>query len=65
MLNYKADAGLSTIIYFALLLLHFRQTAHSRSATGLSRVSRYPILIQSLIDAISFIGVRSSLNFTR
>ncbi|PSR74066.1 hypothetical protein PHLCEN_2v10138, partial [Hermanssonia centrifuga] len=49
-------AGLSTIVYFALLSLHFRQTALSRSATGLSRVSRYPILIQSLIDAISFIG---------
>ncbi|KAJ8489989.1 hypothetical protein ONZ51_g2566 [Trametes cubensis] len=33
-----------------------QQAAHSNTAIGLSRVSRYTFLIQSLIDAISFIG---------
>lgn len=51
------DAGISTLTYFALLILFFRQVARSRSVTGLSRVSRYPFLIQSLIDAVAFVGV--------
>ncbi|KAI1782212.1 hypothetical protein LXA43DRAFT_932813 [Ganoderma leucocontextum] len=49
-------AGLSTLVNFLLLALFRRQAAQSSSAAGLSRVSRYTFLIQSLLDAISFVG---------
>lgn len=49
-------AGISTIVNGLLLILLTRQISRSRSAAGLSRVSRYPFLAQSLIDAISFVG---------
>ncbi|EJF60599.1 hypothetical protein BD309DRAFT_958957 [Dichomitus squalens] len=49
-------AGLSTLVNFLLLVLFRRQAARSSSAAGLSRVSRYTFLIQSLLDAISFVG---------
>ncbi|KAI9063826.1 hypothetical protein FKP32DRAFT_1571123 [Trametes sanguinea] len=49
-------SGFATLVHLALLALFRRQAAHSSSAVGLSRVSRYTFLIQSLIDAISFIG---------
>ncbi|KAH9928798.1 hypothetical protein B0H21DRAFT_814236 [Amylocystis lapponica] len=49
-------AGLSTVMYLILLVLLSRQTARSSSAAGLSRVSRYTFLTQSLIDAVSFVG---------
>ncbi|KAI0644285.1 hypothetical protein C8Q79DRAFT_913528 [Trametes meyenii] len=49
-------SGISTLVNLALLALFRRQAAESSSAIGLSRVSRYTFLIQSLIDAISFIG---------
>ncbi|KAL4250477.1 hypothetical protein ABKN59_006994 [Abortiporus biennis] len=49
-------AGFSTIVNFILLVLFTRQTSRSGSATGLARVSRYPFLAQSLIDAVAFVG---------
>ncbi|KAI0925008.1 hypothetical protein AcW1_006950 [Taiwanofungus camphoratus] len=49
-------AGISTIVYLILLVLLSRQVARSSSAAGLSRVSRYTFLVQSLVDAISFVG---------
>ncbi|OSD00125.1 hypothetical protein PYCCODRAFT_1453440 [Trametes coccinea BRFM310] len=49
-------SGFATLVHLVLLALFRRQAAHSSSAIGLSRVSRYTFLIQSLIDAISFIG---------
>ncbi|KAI0351865.1 hypothetical protein OH77DRAFT_1486589 [Trametes cingulata] len=49
-------SGFATLVNLALLALFRRQAAESSSAVGLSRVSRYTFLIQSLIDAISFIG---------
>ncbi|KAK7683355.1 hypothetical protein QCA50_013617 [Cerrena zonata] len=49
-------AGLSGIINAILLILLTRQTSRSHSAVGLGRVSRYPFLAQSLIDAVSFVG---------
>ncbi|THH29492.1 hypothetical protein EUX98_g4697 [Antrodiella citrinella] len=49
-------AGASTIMNLIILLLLSRQIARSRSATGLARVSRYPFFLQSLVDAISFVG---------
>ncbi|RDX47178.1 hypothetical protein OH76DRAFT_1558028 [Lentinus brumalis] len=49
-------AGMSTLVNFFLLALFRRQASQSSSAAGLSRVSRYTFLIQSLIDAISFVG---------
>ena len=58
MLTLFPDAGLSTLVNFLLLGLFRRQAAQSSSAAGLSRVSRYTFLIQSLLDAISFVGVR-------
>ncbi|KAI0628206.1 hypothetical protein C8Q77DRAFT_1150309 [Trametes polyzona] len=49
-------SGISTLVNLLLLALFRRQAAQSSSAIGLSRVSHYTFLIQSLIDAISFIG---------
>jgi len=49
-------AGMSTIMNLVMLLLLSRQVTRSRSAAGLARVSRYPFFLQSLIDAISFVG---------
>ncbi|CDO68165.1 hypothetical protein BN946_scf184938.g17 [Trametes cinnabarina] len=49
-------SGFATLVNLALLALFRRQAANSSSAVGLSRVSRYTFLIQSLIDAISLIG---------
>ncbi|KAH9889041.1 hypothetical protein C8Q73DRAFT_737866 [Cubamyces lactineus] len=49
-------SGVSALVNLALLALFRRQAAQSSTASGLSRVSRYTFLIQSLIDAISFIG---------
>lgn len=43
-----------------LLALLLRQVTRSRSAAGLSRVSRYTFIVQSLIDAVSFVGVRKA-----
>ena len=51
------DGGLSAFVNMFILWLLLRQVALSRSAAGLSRVSRYPFIIQSMIDALSFIGV--------
>lgn len=58
--NLFLDAGLSTLVNFALLALLTRQISRSRSAAGLARVSRYPFLAQSLIDSMSFVGVSAS-----
>lgn len=49
-------AGIATIMNLLLLVFHTRQVTRSRSAAGLSRVSRYPFIIQTLIDAVSFVG---------
>ncbi|KAH9855277.1 hypothetical protein C2E23DRAFT_815072 [Lenzites betulinus] len=49
-------SGVATVVNLVLLALFRKQAAQSSSAIGLSRVSRYTFLIQSLIDAISFIG---------
>ncbi|KAI0083737.1 hypothetical protein BDY19DRAFT_975766 [Irpex rosettiformis] len=48
--------GLSAFVNMFILWLLLRQISLSRSAAGLSRVSRYPFIIQSMIDAMSFIG---------
>ncbi|KAI0683663.1 hypothetical protein BC835DRAFT_1295386 [Cytidiella melzeri] len=48
--------GVSAVVNAVLLWLLLRQIPLSRSAAGLSRVSRYPFIIQSLIDAVSFVG---------
>ena len=57
LIRVHSDSGISTLVNFFLLALFRRQAAESSSAAGLSRVSRYTFLIQSLIDAISFVGV--------
>ena len=57
---FHADSGISTLVNFVLMALFRRQAAVSSTAAGLSRVSRYTFLIQSLIDAISFVGVSAS-----
>lgn len=59
-----AVGGISTLVNAILLWLLVRQAARSRSASGLSRVSRYPFVIQSLIDAVSFAGVRTTFSFS-
>ncbi|TCD68657.1 hypothetical protein EIP91_010178 [Steccherinum ochraceum] len=49
-------AGAATIVNLILLLLLSRQITRSRSAAGLGRVSRYPFFLQSLVDAVAFVG---------
>ncbi|KIM83157.1 hypothetical protein PILCRDRAFT_819938 [Piloderma croceum F 1598] len=50
------DAGLSTTIYLLLLILLSRQTDLSRTPAGISRVSRWSFLTQSIVDSVSFAG---------
>ena len=50
------DAGLTGISYLILLILFFRQTEHSRTPSGISRVSLWTFLIQATMDSVSFAG---------
>ena len=50
------DAGLMGISYLMLLILYSRQTEHSRTPSGISRVSLWLFLIQATMDAVSFAG---------
>ncbi|PCH44049.1 hypothetical protein WOLCODRAFT_133060 [Wolfiporia cocos MD-104 SS10] len=49
-------AGISTLVYLALLALLSREMSRNSAPAALSRLSRYVFLSQSLIDAISFVG---------
>ena len=44
------------ISYLILLILFSRQTEHSRTPTGISRVSLWSFLIQATMDSVSFAG---------
>ena len=44
------------ISYLLLLILFSRQTEHSRTASGISRVSLWTFLIQATMDSVSFAG---------
>ena len=44
------------ISYLMLLILYSRQTEHSRTPSGISRVSLWLFLIQATMDAVSFAG---------
>ena len=50
------DAGLMGISYLILLILFSRQTEHSRTPSGISRVSLWLFLIQATMDSVSFAG---------
>ena len=50
------DAGLMGISYLMLLILFSRQTEHSRTPSGISRVSLWSFLIQATMDSVSFAG---------
>lgn len=49
-------AGLATAAYLALLVLLSRQMDRSRTPAGISRVSRWSFLTQSIVDSVSFAG---------
>ncbi|KAG6832663.1 hypothetical protein H0H87_000845 [Tephrocybe sp. NHM501043] len=49
-------AGVSGLVYLALLILFSRQTERSRTPSGLARVSRWMFLTQSTVDSVSFAG---------
>ncbi|TFK39970.1 hypothetical protein BDQ12DRAFT_629095 [Crucibulum laeve] len=49
-------AGMAGLAYLALLILFARQTEHSRTPSGISRVSRWTFLAQSTVDSVSFAG---------
>lgn len=53
---FLIDAGLATISYLTLLVLLSRQMNSSRTPAGISRVSRWSFLTQSIVDAVSFAG---------
>jgi hypothetical protein len=44
------------ISYLTLLILFSRQTEHSRTPSGISRVSLWSFLIQATMDSMSFAG---------
>ena len=44
------------ISYLTLLILFSRQTEHSRTPSGISRVSLWSFLIQATMDSVSFAG---------
>ena len=44
------------ISYLILLILFSRQTEHSRTPSGISRVSLWLFLIQATMDSVSFAG---------
>ena len=48
------DAGFATGVYLILLVLLSRQMERSRSPDGISRVSRWSFLTQSIVDSVSF-----------
>ncbi|KIK08978.1 hypothetical protein K443DRAFT_127958 [Laccaria amethystina LaAM-08-1] len=49
-------AGLSGLVYLAILVLFARQAERSRTPSGISRVSRWTFLAQSTMDSVSFAG---------
>ncbi|OAX43199.1 hypothetical protein K503DRAFT_853458 [Rhizopogon vinicolor AM-OR11-026] len=49
-------AGISACVYLAQLLLLSRQVDRSRTPAGLSRVSLWTFLTQSIVDSVSFAG---------
>jgi len=51
------DAGWSSIVYLAMLLLLSRQITASRTPAGVSRLSRWTFFAQALIDTITFVVV--------
>jgi hypothetical protein len=49
-------AGISAFVYLVQLLLLSRQVDRSRTPAGLSRVSLWTFLAQSIVDSVSFAG---------
>lgn len=49
-------AGISAFVYLVQLLLLSRQVDRSRTPAGLSRVSLWTFLTQSIVDSVSFAG---------
>ncbi|KAG2071545.1 hypothetical protein BDR04DRAFT_1098008 [Suillus decipiens] len=49
-------AGISAFVYLLQLLLLSRQVDRSRTPAGLSRVSLWTFLTQSIVDSVSFAG---------
>jgi len=50
------DGGLSALAYFVALLIFTRQAGLSRTAFGITRVSRWTFLVNATIDAVCFAG---------
>lgn len=50
------DGGLSALAYFVALLIFTRQARLSRTAFGITRVSRWTFLVNATIDAVCFAG---------
>lgn len=51
-----SDAGFAAIAYLTLLVLLSRQMDRSRTPAGISRVTRWSFLTQSIVDSVSFAG---------
>lgn len=45
---------MAAIAYLILLVVLFRQMKRSRTPAGISRASRWPFLIQGIVDSVSF-----------
>jgi hypothetical protein len=56
LISFSLDAGLSGLVYLAILFLFARQAERSRTPSGISRVSRWTFLAQSTMDSVSFAG---------
>ncbi|KAJ6607473.1 hypothetical protein B0H10DRAFT_550301 [Mycena sp. CBHHK59/15] len=51
-----AYAGTTAIAYLVMLILLMRQMQHSRTPSGISRLSFWSFLVQSTVDSLSFAG---------
>ncbi|KAF7309806.1 RING-type domain-containing protein [Mycena indigotica] len=49
-------AGSAALAYFIMLVLLSRQMQHSRTPTGISRLSFWTFMVQATVDSLSFAG---------
>ena len=57
LIGIRTDGSMAAVLYLILAILLSRQITRSRTPAGISRVSRWTFLSQSIVDSISFASV--------
>lgn len=57
LIDIRIDGSMAAVLYLVLAILLSRQITLSRTPAGISRVSRWTFLSQSIVDSISFASV--------